>query len=243
MKISMLTVLILSIISLAANTFAVEFSADVILQSPTGKDTGKLYYKNGDISRNESMGMISIMKRPLVYQIFSGTKKYYVSNLSDLEKQNAMAGADDFKSWIKKNNMKKVGKETLAGYKCTIYEGDITSPNAQFSPHMKLWLPKELNYPIKTEILLPAPMGTITTTLANIVIEKQPKSLFSIPAGYVQAKTMQEAMGMPDMGSFMKNLGTEDTNSPAGEQIPSPENMEKMMEQMQEMMKNMQQNQ
>lgn len=243
MKKTILTLLILSIISLATSTFAVEFSADVISQLPTGKDTGKLYYKNEDISRNEIMDMISIMKRPLMYQIFPVTKKYYVSNISDLEKKNAMAGAGDFKSWIKKNKMKKVGKETIAGYKCIIYEGDIKSQNAQFSPHMKLWLSKKLNYPIKSEVTLPAPMGKITTSLDNIVIDKQPKSLFSIPVGYVEAGTMQEAMGIPDMGSLMKGFGTEDNNSPAGNQMPSPENMEKMMEQMQEMMKNMQQNQ
>ena len=242
MKKIILTLLILSIISLATSTFAVEFSADVISQLPIGKDTGKLYYKNGDISRNEIMDMISIMKRPVMYQIFTVTKKYYVSNISDLEKENAMAGAGDFNSWVKKNKMKKVGKETIAGYKCTIYEGDIKTQNAQFSPHMKLWLSKKLNYPIKSEMSLPAPMGKITTSLDNIVIGKQPKSLFSIPVGYVEAETMQEAMGMPDMGSLMKGFGTEGNNSPAGNQAPSPENMEKMMEQMQEMMKNMQQN-
>lgn len=242
MKKTFLTLLILSIISLATSTFAVEFSADVISQFPTGKDTGKLYYKNSDISRNEIMDMISIMKRPLMYQFFTVTKKYYVSNISDLEKENAMVGAGDFNSWVKKNKMKKVGKETISGYKCIIYEGDIKSQNAQFSPHMKLWLSKKLDYPVKSEMSLPAPMGKITTSLENIVIGKQPESLFSIPVGYVEAKTMNEAMGIPDMGSLMKGFGTGDNKSPAGKQVPPPEDMEKMMEQMQEMMKNMQQN-
>ncbi len=242
MKKSFLTLLILLMVTLGTSAFAEEFSADVISQLPTGKSTGKLYFKNANISRNEMMGMVTITKRPLVYQIFSNTKKYHVSNMDDLKKKNVMADAGDFKSWIKKNNMKKVGTESIAGYKCQIYEGDIKDERTPFSPHIKLWLSKKLNYPIKSEILLPAPMGKVTTHLENIIVGKQPESLFSIPSGYVEAKTMEEAMGMPDMGSFMKGIDTE-KNLPAGNKMPSPEELDKMMKKMQEMMKQMPQNQ
>ena len=242
MKKLTLTLLILLIGTLGTSAFAEEFSADVISQLPTGKSVGKLYFKNGDMSRNEMMGMVTITKRPLVYQIFSNTKKYHVSNIDDLKKENVMADAGDFKSWIKKNNMKKVGTELISGYKCQIFEGDIKDERSQFSPHMKLWLSKKMNYPIKSEITLPAPMGKVTTYLENITVGNQPESLFSIPAGYAEAKTMQEAMGMPDMGSSMKGIDT-GLNSPAGNPLPSPEERDEMMKKMQEMMKQMQQNQ
>jgi len=242
MKKSILTLLILLIVTLSTSAFATEFSADVISQLPTGKMTGKLYFKNADISRNETMGMIIITKRPLVYQIFSNTKKYHVSNIDNLKEKSVMADAGDFKSWVKKNKMKKIGKETIAGYKCQIYEGDIKSENSEFSPHIKLWLSKKLNYPIKSEVTLPAPMGKLTTYLENITVGKQQKSLFSIPSGYVEAQTMQEAMGMPDMGSLLQGMAT-DADSPAGNRMSSPEEREKMMKNMQEMMEQMQQNQ
>ncbi len=242
MKKSILALLVLLIATLGTSAFAEEFSADMISQLPTGKSTGKLYFKNGNISRNEMMGMVTITKRPLVYQLFSNTKKYHVSNMDDLKKKNVMADAGDFKSWIKKNNMKKVGTESIAGHKCLIYEGDIKDERTPFSPHIKLWLSKKLNYPIKSEILLPAPMGKVTTHLENIIVGKQPESLFSIPSGYVEAKTMEEAMGMPDMGSFMKGLDT-GGNPPAGIKMPSPEERDEIMKKMQEMMKQMQQNQ
>lgn len=242
MKNSILALLILLIGTLGTSAFAEEFSADMISQLPTGKSTGKLYFKNSDISRNEMMGMVTIIKRPLVYQIFSNTKKYHVSNMDDLKKKNVMADAGDLKSWIKKNNMKKVGTESIAGYKCQIYEGIIKNEDSQFSPHMKLWLSKKINYPIKTEIALPDPMGKVTTYLENITVGKQPESLFSIPSGYVEAKTMQEAMGMPDMGSLMKGFDTGAT-PPVGMKMPSPEERDEMMKKMQEMMKQMQQNQ
>lgn len=242
MKKLTLTLLILLIVTLGKSTFAKEFSADVISQLPAGKSTGKLYFKNGDISRNEMMGMVTIMKRPLVYQIFSNTKKFYVSNIDDLKEKNVMADASDFNSWIKKNNMKKVGTESIAGYKCEIYEGDIKDERSQFSPHIKLWFSKKMNYPIKSEISLPAPMGKVTTHLENITVGNQPESLFSIPSGYVEAKTMQEAMGMPNMGSFMKGIDT-GANPLEGNKMPSPEERDEMMKKMQEMMKQMQQNQ
>ena len=242
MKRLTLTLLILLIATLSTSSFADEFSADVITQLPTGKSTGKLYFKNEDISRNEMMGMITITKRPLVYQIFSNTKKYHVSNIDNLKEKNVMADAGDFNSWIKKNKMRKIGKETIAGYKCLIYEGDIKSEESEFSPHIKLWFSKKLNYPIKSEITLPAPMGTLTTYLENISVGKQKKSLFSIPAGYVEAKTMQEAMGMPDMGSLMQGIAT-GADSPAGNRMPSQKEREEIMKKMQEMMEQMQQKQ
>jgi hypothetical protein len=243
MKKSILTLLIFVIVTLTTSAFAVEFSADVITQLSTGKTikTGKIYFKDANISRNEMTGMITIRKRPLVYQLFSKTKKYYVTNIDNLKKKDVMANIDDFDSWIKENNMKKVGKETLAGYKCKIYEGDIKSEQSKFSPHIKLWMSKKLNYPLKTEVILPPPMGTFITYLENITVGRQDKSLFTVPSDYVEAKTMQEAMGMPDIGALMQGMSS--SHSPAGNQMPSPQEQEEMMKKMQEMMKSLQQNQ
>jgi hypothetical protein len=93
---------------------------------------------------------------------------------------------------------------------------------------MKLWYSTKLDYPVKTEMQLPAPMsGTSVSILENIKVGKQPASLFEIPAGYTEAASMQEAMGL---GGFSMPSGE------GAEEMPSQEQMDQMMQMMQEMM-------
>ncbi len=242
MKKSIQALIVIVTVALAASPFAMEFSADMISQMATGNIAGKIYFKNPDVTRSEMMGMISITKRPIVYQIFDSTKKYYVSSIDELKNKNPIADAGDFESWIKQNNMKNMGKESISGYKCQIYEGELQVEQSQPPMHMKLWYSKKLNYPIKTEITLPPPMGKMTSYLENIKPGKLPESLFVIPDGYVKAASMEEAMGMPDMGALMGNITARGSGSSSEEKMPSKEEMDEMMKKMKEMMKQMQQN-
>ena len=235
------TSIIICTVALATSLFAQEFSADMISQMITGNISGKIFVKNPDITRNEMMGMISITKGPLVYQIFTSTKKYHVEDVNEMENKNPMADVGDFKTWIKKNNMKKSGKESVSGFKCQIYEGDLQTETSQPPTHMKLWYAKKLNYPIKTEITLPPPMGKMLSYLENIKLGKLPDSLFAIPDGYTKAASMEEAMGMPDFGALMNNMQPGGGGEPAQNKLPSKEEMDEMMNKMQEMMKQMQQ--
>lgn len=109
---------------MATGAFSAEFSADRLMQSVGGTHSGKLYFKSEDINRTEMMGIISIFKRPMPYQLFPDTQKYVVMNIDDLSKNNPAADAANFKEWIENNNLKKTGTETLEGYKCDIFEGD-----------------------------------------------------------------------------------------------------------------------
>ncbi len=224
---------------IATSLWATEFSADMIAQMVTGKMSGKIYFKNPDVTRNDMMGMISITKRPVVYQIFTGTKKYHVSNIDEIKDENPMAAAGDFNSWIKENKMKKIGQESLSGYKCQIYEGMLQTQQSHPPTHIKLWYSKKLNYPIKTEITLPPPMGTMTSYLENIEVGKLDKSLFVVPDGYTEVASMAEAMGMPDFGALMNNSLGGGGEASGGNAVPSKEEMEEMMNKMQEMMKQM----
>ncbi|OEU48774.1 MAG: hypothetical protein BA862_02465 [Desulfobulbaceae bacterium S3730MH12] len=242
MKKSIQALIVIVTVALAASPFAMEFSADMISQMATGNIAGKIYFKNPDVTRSEMMGMISITKRPIVYQIFDSTKKYYVSSIDELKNKNPIADAGDFESWIKQNNMKNMGKESISGYKCQIYEGELQVEQSQPPMHMKLWYSKKLNYPIKTEITLPPPMGKMTSYLENIKPGKLPESLFVIPNGYAKAASMEEAMGMPDMGALLGNITTGGGGSSSEEKMPSKEEMDEMMKKMKEMMKQMQQN-
>jgi len=231
MKKLLLAVCVVCII-FTAGAFAEEFSADVNSSAVGMTTTSKIYYKDFDTSRTETMGMIVIMNGKNSYQLVEQTKKYVVMDMEELRAQNPMADAESFAEYIEKNDIKKVGSETVGGYECDVYEGDITYDASQAPMAMKLWYSPKLDYPVRTEAQLPAPMsGTAVSTLENIVTGKQPDSLFEIPAGYTQAQSMEEAMGM---GGFMMPSG----GSGGGEsgEMPSQEEMNQMMQRMQEMM-------
>ncbi|MDZ7666273.1 MAG: hypothetical protein U5K27_13295 [Desulfotignum sp.] len=219
-----------SLFSHTAMVHAEAFSADTITDMHTGSVNGKIYFKNARTNRNEMMGMINIIKYPEVYQLFTGTKKYHVSNVTELETDDPMAGITDFEAWAKENDLKKTGTESLEGFACDIYEGtiEIDEDTGETAP-MKIWLSRKLQYPLKTQTEMPPPVGSIVSVVKNIKTGKQPAHLFEIPKGYTQADTMEQAMGMPDMSQFSEG------------QMPSEEQMENMMKQVQDMMKNMQQ--
>lgn len=192
--------------AIASTTIAAEFSADEITTMPANT-RGKIYYKNSKIHRNESMGMIRIIKLPFVYQLFTDTKKYIVSKTDDQAKKSPLTNPD-FEDMIKKNNMKQAGTATIQGFNCYIYKGNIAFSKNQPPMHMKIWYSKKLEYAIKTSMTLPAPMGTVSSHLENIKTGKQPDHLFEIPPGYSKVESIQEAMGMGKMfdpKQFMQN--------------------------------------
>ena len=221
--------LVLSI-ALALPAGAMEFSADIISVMPGGKERGKLYFKDSDTSRSEMMGMIIINRRPKVYQLVPDTRKYTVTDIDEIKTENPMAGMDDFEAWVKKNDMKQTGTETVAGYSCQIYTGEVVLAADQPSMPMKVWYSKKLDYPVRNETTFPSPMGKMTTYLENIRDGEQPSRLFEIPDGYTEVDSIQEAMGM---GGFQMPGGGESG------QPPSREEMERAMKEMQEMQEKM----
>jgi len=189
--------------TLVTTTMAVEFSADEVTEIAGGMK-GKIYYKNATTRRNESMGMIMILKYPSMYQIFTDTKKYIVLNMEEAlnKSKNPLAGLS-FEEVIKNNNLKKTGSETIHNFDCIIYEGDVVFIENTPPMHMKIWYSEKLEYSLKMNMTLPAPMGTISSHLENIKIEKQADALFEIPSEYIKVDTIQEAMGMGDLKNFL----------------------------------------
>ncbi len=214
----------------AAPVHAESFSADIVTEMDSGNVTGKLYFKNSEVTRTEMMGMINIIKYPQMYQLFSGTKKYHVSDVTDLDTEDPMAGVSDFDAWAKENDLEKTGTESIEGFACDIYEGaiEVDEETGETAP-VKIWLSRKLQYPLKTETLMPSPVGRVQSHVKNIKTGNQPEHLFDIPDGYTRSATMEQAMGMPAMGQFSEG------------QMPSAEQMDEMMKQVQDMMKNMQQ--
>ena len=189
--------------TLVSAVIAVEFSADEVTVM-AGEIKGKIYYRNTTTHRNETMGMIMILKYPSMYQIFTDTKKYIVLNMEEAlnKSKNPMAGLS-FEEIIKKNNMKKIGTETIQDFDCVIYEGEFTFSEKMPPMHMKIWYSENLEYGLKMDMTLPAPMGTMSSHLENIKIEKQADALFEIPSGYTKVDSIQEAMGMGGSKNFL----------------------------------------
>ncbi|MBT8362633.1 MAG: DUF4412 domain-containing protein [Desulfobacterales bacterium] len=177
---------------------AVEFSADIISEI-NGPITGKMYYKSTDTYRSDTMGMINIVNGPLAYMIVPDTKKYTVTDFEELSEKSPMGAVGDVMEMIKKNNMKKIGKEKIQGYSCVIYEGTVHFSDDQLPMGMKLWYSKKLKNTLKQEVTLPASAGKMISYIENIKLAKQDDSLFEIPQGYTEIDTMVEAMGMGEM--------------------------------------------
>ena len=234
MKKAFLIVSICTCMMISATTaLAVEFSADESVSAAiTGTTKGKVYYKNTDTHRHEIMGIINITKGSTVYQLVKKTKKYTVTNVDDLTGGNPMAGVKDFKQLVAKNNLKKMGDETIQGFKCEIYEGNLKLAEDQKPAHTRIWYAEKLDYPVKTEIMLAAPMGNMSINIENIQVGSQPGSLFKIPSGYTKVGSLEEAMGM---GSAQ--MPSMEGTAPGQ---PSQEQMDDMMKNVQDMMKNMQ---
>lgn len=230
-----LTVYLFSFLFLASFAAAAEFSADMITETPMGRNSGKIFYQDTDTSRTEMMGIINIMKYPDMYQLVEETRKYVVSDLEELSRENPSSNIRDFDRFVKENDFKKTGSETLQGYKCDIYEGRIdSSPEPGQEPasvFMKLWYSRDLDFSLKTESTLPPPMGKVVSFIENINKGRQPSGLFEIPPGYTRVETLQEAMGMGTGFSMPEGL-----DGMTSEDMPSPEEMQEMIEKMQEMM-------
>ena len=211
---------------------AAEFSADMVTEVMGMKTNGKVYFKNYKTQRTETdmmgMKMVQIVNYPKSYQIFMDTRKYVVSDVEEMKQQNPMTGVDSLEEFVKNNDFKKVGTETVEGYQCDIYEGNVVLAEDQPALPMKLWYSSKLDYAVKTEVTMPAPMsGKVVSVAKNIKTGKQPNALFEIPSGFSEAKNTQEAMGMGGFGM------------PAGgdsDEMPSREDMQKMMESMKDMM-------
>ncbi|MFO7599743.1 MAG: DUF4412 domain-containing protein [Candidatus Desulfacyla sp.] len=212
---------------MATGAISAEFSADMVIETMAGKNPGKIYFKNEDINRTEMAGIISIFNRPQIYQLLPATKKYVVMDIDEITENNPAADPANFNEWIKDNNLKKTGTETLHGYTCDIFEGDVKFGDDQTPVHMKIWHTSKLGYPIRQESTLPPPTGKISSHLENIRLESQDGSLFEVPAGYSEAENIQEAMGGRGMSSF---------GDRGKGQALSQEEVQKMMKEMMEKM-------
>jgi len=169
--------------------YSVDMSIDAMGMTMTSK-----VYKDGDNARSESVIPILNIKtvtletlkdgEVITHILFPASKKYVVQK----QEEGASAGAaDDI-------TITDMGTEVFNGEKCNkkrvVIKGDESATmDILFSP-------KQKNMPVKMTVN--ANDGeegiVVVMTFTDYIFKKPDAALFTIPADYTEAKTMEEAM-------------------------------------------------
>ena len=196
-KIRLKLVIVLGIfillIGFSSMALAAEFSADLIIDNPQGKFTGKVYVK-ADKIRQEFLKQD--MKQVIILRLDKGvTWSLMPENKMYMEMPGVGKEATDPEIEKKIKDMaekKSLGKEKINGYVCEKYQYIYHDKSLGI---LTQWFSKRLNYPIKTEYKAAA--YQMLTEYKNIKEGRIADSLFEIPSGY---QKMQLPM-MPGMSS------------------------------------------
>jgi len=183
----------ISLIVFSSMALAAEFSADLIIDNPRGKFTGKVYVKADKIRQEflkQDMKQVIILRldKGVTWSLMPEDKMYM--EMSGIGKE---ATDPEIEKKIKDMAEKKsLGKEKISGYVCEKYQYIYHDKSLGV---LTQWFSKRLNYPIKTEYK--AASYHMLTEYKNIKEGRIADSLFEIPSGY---QKMQLPM-MPGMSS------------------------------------------
>jgi hypothetical protein len=152
-KIRLKLVIVLGIfillIGFSSMALAAEFSADLIIDNPQGKFTGKVYVK-ADKIRQEFLKQD--MKQVIILRLDKGvTWSLMPENKMYMEMPGIGKEASDPEIEKKIKDMaekKSLGKEKINGYVCEKYQYIYHDKSLGI---LTQWFSKRLNYPIKTE--------------------------------------------------------------------------------------------
>ena len=190
-----LTGVMISLI-LAWTASAAEFQADFI-QKHQGMEIKGKYYVKGNKTRmdmdmmGQKMSNITRMDKNVTWNVQHSTMMYIEMPIPP-ESTQALQPDEELKKIAVK---KKIGSETINGYKCDKYE-IIYHDKGMGS--MIQWFSRKLNFPIK--IIYHGPQGDMSTEYKNIQSGNVKESIFEVPQGF--QKMSIPAMG-PGMGGMM----------------------------------------
>lgn len=185
-----LAVVLPGIFLLSGPAFCAEFSADMHMITPGGEFDGKIYVK-GDMQRQEGTRMgekfVTIIRldKGVLWNLMTGQKMYMESVIPE-NSQNDPNMQENVKDMAE---IKKLGEETVNGYKCEKYEYVFHDKS---KGTMTQWIAKDLGYPVKM-----VHSGGIVIEYENIKTGNIADSFFEIPAGY-------QKFQMPGMPGGMK---------------------------------------
>ncbi|HAL91468.1 MAG TPA: hypothetical protein DCM68_00360 [Verrucomicrobia bacterium] len=190
------------------------YSVDVVMQM-MGMNMNSRTIRNGGKTRTEmTMPMMNLKMvaleipqggKSVSYSLFPDKKKYVLNPASS---SSSSAAATPPK-------IEELGTETYEGVSCIKRRMTMVQEGVR-SEMIMLFSPKQKNMPVKMTMnasVTTAP-GQPGMPIQSVILFKNydfstpDDSLFAIPAGYVQAASMQEIMmeSMPDMGEMMKQM-------------------------------------
>ena len=174
---------------------AAEFQADFIQKYQGMEIKGKFYIKGNKTRTDMDMmgqktSMITRMDKNVTWNVQHGAMMYLEMPIPP-ENAQALQPDEELKKIAVK---KKIGSETINGYKCDKYE--IIYHDKSMGK-MTQWISRKLNFPIK--IIYNGPQGVMSTEYNNIQSSNVKESLFEVPQGF-------QKMSMPAMGSGMGGM-------------------------------------
>ena len=180
LRLVMVLGIFISLIGFSGMALAAEFSADLIIDNPQGKVTGKVYVKADKIRQEilkQDINQVIILRldKGITWSLMPENKMYM--EIPGIGKE---ATDPEIEKKIKDMAEKKsLGKEKIGGYVCEKYQYIYHDKSLGV---LTQWFSKRLNYPIKTEYK--AASYHMLTEYKNIKEGKIADSLFEIPSGY-----------------------------------------------------------
>ena len=162
------------------------FSAGIYVGLPYGKIEGNIYRKNNEIMRMEMMGQVIIKNKDHVYVLIPSEKVYSEMEVDDLVGASMIAELENFDDWIVKRGVKVVGKETLYGLECDIYQGQLSMNPSLPSSETKVWWSPVLEFPVKSETISSGLLSRMVMFMKDLKIDTFPESFFLPPPNYKQ---------------------------------------------------------
>lgn len=157
-----------------------EFAADMKMSDAKGKvATGKTYMEGQKIRQElttEKGTMISILRmdKKVAWTLLVEQKQYLETALT-FDPAHPSEDSDI------KYDKKSIGKETVNGFDCTVYQYTYTEKKYGT---MTQWVADKLNVAIKIQTKDTSGKVSSTIEYSNIKTGKQPDSLFEVPEGY-----------------------------------------------------------
>jgi len=192
MKIRTFCIALISVALLyAAATYAVDFSADMIMSSRQNSVTAKLYVSDQK-SRMEMPGSITISRidKKVMWMLMPEQGMYMEQ---PIDMHTAMSTQEKVDGEIER---KAEGKETVNGMSTTKYRVTIETGGRRETVFQ--WIDDVNHFPVKTASV----DGSWWNEFKNIKTTPQDPALFEIPSGYNKM-----SFSMPDMSGMMKNSG------------------------------------
>ncbi len=173
-----------AVLFLSGAVFAEDFSANMISTTKEGTYQGKVFVTK-DKMRIEMMGSITISRadRRVVWMLMPEDKTYMEMSLKP---QDIVMTGEKTQDEVSR---RLIATETIDGKISDKYEIEYAVKGNNSS--VFVWLVKNLNLPVKSA----ATDGSWSVEYKNIVVAKQPASLFEIPAGYKKFSADLPGMG------------------------------------------------